>query len=469
MAAVSITASITATITASILCCVAAGFMRRLLRRPNCSPGLGGALHDCKPHRPRELCVSRRAVRARPTSRGPSRGARPLLFLMWLRVSCGFDDSAGAPAQPSEVRPIRPRDSAVKSPIADPPSLPPPWPPPLPPELHRKHNFHTNATNHSAFVNGGGERPPSALWILRGPLLFLLVAVLVAFYRHYSRLTQNEANLRASRDRAHFDLNLIVHRVACEQNWTTAAPGSGAASLPPGPPSSPAASISSGPSASLPRGPPSSSAHKPTVPLSWAEADRQFYASPAGKAYLAANPVYHSPSRASRALAPSSTRTAQLRRGMNVAFGRDASSAPAPFALPPAAQLPGLPAMPHVANSATSTKKRERDTQHLLAAADNNEPPPPVHAPASLLAAASGTELVELAHAQASWICAREEDTTRGMTAPSTSAALPEFPGSALSATARPGVRLVDLMSLAELQDDQAEAALSNLLPLSHY
>ena len=54
------------------------------------------------------------------------------------------------------------------------------------------------------------------------------------------------------------------------------------------------------------------------------------------------------------------------------------------------------------------------------------------------------------------------------MTAPSTSAALPEFPGSALSATARPGVRLVDLMSLAELQDDQAEAALSNLLPLSH-
>ena len=124
--------------------------------------------------------------------------------------------------------------------------------------------------------------------------------------------------------------------------------------------------------------------------------------------------------------------------------------------------------MPHVANSAT-TKKRERDS-HLLAAASKNEPPPPVRAPASLLAAASGAELVELAHAQASWICAREEDTTaRGTTAPPTFASMPEFPGSPLSATARAGVRLVDLMSLAELQDEQAEAALSNLLPLSHH
>ena len=195
-----------------------------------------------------------------------------------------------------------------------------------------------NATNHSAFVKGGGnERPPSALWILRGPLLFLLVAVLVAFYRHYSRLTQNEANLRASRDRAHFDLNLIVHRVA-----TAASPPPGAASLPPGPPSSDAASSSG-------RGPPSTSAE---VPLSWAEADRQFYASAAGKAYLAANsapPADWSPSGPSRAPATFSTRSTpstQLRPGVDVV-----SSAPAPSALPPAAQ-------PHRASSATTKRPR---------------------------------------------------------------------------------------------------------------
>ena len=109
----------------------------------------------------------------------------------------------------------------------------------------------------------------------------------------------------------------------------------------------------------------------------------------------------------------------------------------------------------------------ERET-HLLEAAlnsaANNEPPSPVPAPASLpsrhAAPASlpsssvpalETELVGLACAEAS-------------TAPLTSASTPEHPGLPLTTTAGPGVRLVDLMGLTELQDDQAEAALSSAL-----
>jgi len=200
------------------------------------------------------------------------------------------------------------------------------------------------------------------------------------------------------------------------------------ASLPPGPPSSDAASSSG-------RGPPSTSAE---VPLSWAEADRQFYASAAGKAYLAANsapPADRSPSGPSRAPATfstPSTPSTQLRPGVDVV-----SSAPAPSALPPAAQ-------PHCASSATTKRPRpvegpapparscrnasirsllqrsdwgkaltlrwesltacEREG-HVLAAAlnnaVNNDPPSPAPAPASAAApaAALGTELDELAQA----------------------------------------------------------------------
>ena len=101
----------------------------------------------------------------------------------------------------------------------------------------------------------------------------------------------------------------------------------------------------------------------------------------------------------------------------------------------------------------------ERET-HLLEAAlnsaANNELPFTAPAPASLPTAALGTELVGLACAEAS-------------TAPLTSASTPAHPGLPLTTIAGPGVRLVDLMGLTELQDDQAEAALSNLLPLSHY
>ena len=505
----------------------------------------------------------------RSTTRGPSRGTLPLLLLAaWLRVSCGFDGSAGesgtyqtrsgtlktryqritvtsgdspstvkwsldceglvdpvvggapfdgmiavppgecyltmtdthcagwngaewsAPgwtdesynASASELR-HRPADvyqpaatqsmpellcaKRVSFRITESPSLPLLWPPPLPPnapELHREHNSLMNATNNPALVKGRGEGPPPALWMLRGPLVMLLVAVLVAFCQHYSRLAQNEANLRTSRDRAHFDLQLIVHRVrgGPSDNDLFSQPDSlldkpcvpvplacaSAASLPPGPPSSPAASISGAPAvappcgarlASLPRGPPSVSAE---VPLSWAEADRQFYASPAGKAYLAAaaanpaHPAECSTSRPSRAPDSFATHSAQLRRGVDVAFGRDPASAAAPSALPP-------PARPPRASSATTKRPRpvegpapparsllnasmrslqrcdwgkaltlrwesltacERE-RHVLAAAlnnaVNNDPPSPAPAPASATApaAAWGTELDELAEA----------------------------------------------------------------------
>ena len=400
--------------------------------------------------------------------------------------------------------------------IAESPSLPPLWPPPLPPnapELHREHNSLMNATSHSALVKGGGEGPPSALWMLRGPLIMLLVAALVAFCQHYSRLAQNEANLRASRDRAHFDLQLIVHRVrggpsdndlfsqpdsqpdkSCVPVPLACATGTAcasAASLPPGPPSSPAASISGAPAAappccarlaSLPHGPPSVSAE---VPLSWAEADRQFYASPAGKAYLAANPAHPAECSTSR---PSSrgpetfaTHSVQLRRGVDVAARPCFAPAP-PRSLPPhgrpcqfrddeeAAARGGRapaksPEREHEEPTALRLGKAltlrwesltdcERET-HLLQAAlngvANDDPPSPAPAPASLPTAALETELVEPACAEAS-------------TAPLTSASTPEHPGLPLTITAGPGVRLVDLMGLTELQDDQAEAALSSAL-----
>ena len=661
-----------------VLRCLAVGFLRRLLCRPNRAPGLGGALHDCKPRQPRELCVSRRAAgppRTRSTTRGPSRGARPLLLLAaWLRVSCGFDGSAGESAWLSEIRP-KSRSSRVggdrltdwltsdtlwaryqritvtsgespstvnwsldceglvdplvggapysemkdvppgecnltmtdtycdgwngaewsapgwtdksysanaselliswideldhvepwtrqlfctkrvsfrieePSPLPPPsPPLPPPsppWPPSLPlptappeaPQLYKVQGFHIfDVTDNSALINAGhSELPSPALWMLL-PLCVLLVAALALFYRRYSRLAQNEANLRASRDRAHFDLKLIVHRVQAGPNNVpngddlSSLPDSlrdrrcvslacaTAASLPPGPPSSasPATSIYSAAAASLPRGPPSSSADQPTVPLSWAEADRQFYASPAGKAYLAAHPAHpahrSTASRLSGAPPPVRTPSSQLQRGMDVTFGRRPSSAPTPFALPPTVGPSGLSAMPHRASSSTpkrpvprlvkggpappaksflkaslrslrrctwgknlalqwtSLTDSERET-HMLEAANraaNNEPPPPAPAPAPFPAAASGTELVEFAYAEAGRIW-RAQNTACGTaassTAPLTSApevGFGEHPGLPLTTTAGSGVKLVDLMGMAELQDDQAVAALSN-------
>jgi hypothetical protein len=688
-----------------VLCCLAVGFLRRLLRRPNCAPGLGGALHDCKPRRPRELCVSRRAAgppRTRSTTRGPNRSARPLLLLAaCLRVSYGFDGSAGESAGLSEIRPdskeIRPRstqltplDSSdtivvtaanrssdtlradsfaewlisdtlwaryqritvtsgdfpstvnwsldceglidpivggapysemkdvppgecnltmtdtycdgwngaewsapgwtdesysanasellidatdqlvdaidhfqpwtrqlfctkqVSFRIVESPPLPPPWPPlpppspPSPPllplptappllppkasQLHRVQGLHIDVTDNLAFIKGGSLRLSPALKILL-PLCMLLVATLLLLYWRYSRLAQNEANLRASRDRAHFDLQLIAHRVqGCpNDDDLSSQPGSllgrrcvsfacatadspRAHSLPPGPPSSSAESICSAEAASLPHDLPSNSANQPTVP----------HASPAGHAYLEANPAHQahrstshrSTSHPTGSLAPLTTSTARvsaLRRGMDVTFGHR----------PVAPKGPAAPAKILLKESLKSlwrcTWKRnlalrwesltdsERET-HMLEAANNraraanHEPPPPAPfpaaapapfpaaapapfpaaapapfpaaAPAPFPAATPWIELIGLSYAGGGWKWPlRADNAACGMqyaaasTAPPTSvpeAGSGEYPGLPLTATVGSTVRLVDLMDVVELQDDQAFTSLTN-------
>ena len=44
-------------------------------------------------------------------------------------------------------------------------------------------------------------------------LLVVFVVLLVLGYRRHSRVSRNEANLRISRDRANFDLQMISHQV----------------------------------------------------------------------------------------------------------------------------------------------------------------------------------------------------------------------------------------------------------------
>ena len=171
-------------------------------------------------------------------------------------------------------------------------------------------------------------------------LLVAALALLVLIYRRHSRVSRDRANLRISRDRANVDLQIITHqvqRVQAPADDSRSLPDSlptksngPAGSLPPGPPSSTAASqpqldsLSEQQFTALadatvvsvpPELPPSSAAslasvatakasgkgkrkmkaaqahgsfHLALPPLSWAEADRRFYASAAGKAYLAA-------------------------------------------------------------------------------------------------------------------------------------------------------------------------------------
>ena len=113
-----------------------------------------------------------------------------------------------------------------------------------------------------------------ALWALL-PLCVLLVAALVLFYRYHYRILRDRANAVLSRDRAHVDLQMMVHQA--KKQVQTEADGSIASSksrLP-----------------SLPPGPPSSAASETTAPprMSNAEADRQHYAE-AAAAHRAARP-----------------------------------------------------------------------------------------------------------------------------------------------------------------------------------
>ena len=74
------------------------------------------------------------------------------------------------------------------------------------------------------------------------PLCVLLAAALTVLYRRHSRLAREQSNLRVSRDRAHVELQLIVHQVhrVHTQAGDLDAPDrrSGDPTLPPGPPSS---------------------------------------------------------------------------------------------------------------------------------------------------------------------------------------------------------------------------------------
>ena len=88
--------------------------------------------------------------------------------------------------------------------------------------------------------------PMWLLWALL-PLCVLLVAALVLFYRYHYRILRDRANAILSRDRAHLDLQLIVHqvqRVQTKSDGSLASSKSRLPSMPPGPPSS----TSSGPS-----------------------------------------------------------------------------------------------------------------------------------------------------------------------------------------------------------------------------
>ena len=145
------------------------------------------------------------------------------------------------------------------------------------------------------------------LWVWPSVLFIAAVVLLVLCYRRHSRISQNEANLRISRDRANIDLQMLSHQIqvrgqvqadsfaslpAKRSTLLTIAP---AASLPPGPPSSstgqsvgPGGSSTNGADLvqnmeslpSLPIGATSGTAGGSSTapPLTWAEADRQLVA-----------------------------------------------------------------------------------------------------------------------------------------------------------------------------------------------
>ena len=170
--------------------------------------------------------------------------------------------------------------------------------------------------SHQQSIAGGDEfsneldESELVAWILL-PLCVLLATVFGLLYRHYSR---RSANLRLSRDRAQLDLQMLSHQVvkivagrdddalsdsmltdqkSKAQSMRVAPLSTAGRSLPPGPPSSSnGQSVAEQDQSSEAEGARGSEAKKRVyvldeVPLSWAEADRQFYASAAGKAYLA--------------------------------------------------------------------------------------------------------------------------------------------------------------------------------------
>ena len=234
-------------------------------------------------------------------------------LLCTKQVSFRIAESPPEPPLPPLLLPAPPPPLPPQSPL---PPLPPPLPPPQSPHWV---SISVSVSDRSRADTGSTEA--QSQWVPWALLpLCILLASLVLFYRLYSRISRDRANLRLSRDRANFDLQLLTHQHQIPPrghvqgddllslpdslpdslpNRRCASLASGAAaSLPPGPPSDPVASVAGSvagaAAASLPPGPSSASQLAVAqnvggeVPLSWAEADRQFYASAAGKAYLAA-------------------------------------------------------------------------------------------------------------------------------------------------------------------------------------
>ena len=344
------------------------------------------------------------------------------------------------------------------------------------------------------------------LWVFL-PLGLLLVVVL----RILCRMSRDRSNLRLSRDRANLDLQLITHQMQrgqtqpndlasqadsqSERRYSSLA-GATVASLPPGPPSSSAASVTGVAAASPPPDPTSNSNGKgkgkgkrkaeagtAEVFPSWAELDRQFYETAAGKTYLTAAATSTSAACTSsevqasgfEALHSSNTAIKRPFAGSELAVPQLAEVSPAHLVAiglspaPPSTVLPKRPAPPApLARKAVPRKFTAEGVEihHLLHpllhtaapalddrwnahwrardARDAAAPPerPATHAPAPTPAPAidQSVDPLEL------WA---ETDPQCHAENPEASSDL---------------VRLADLAELTELQDAEAVVALSNHL-----
>ena len=349
------------------------------------------------------------------------------------------------------------------------------------------------------------------LWVLL-PLGMLLVVVFVLLCRYYSRMSRDRTNLRLSRDRANLDLQMLAHQVqrahtqpndlasqadSLSERRYTPLGGATVVSLPPGPPSSAAASSAA--AASLPPGPSSSTtahttgpatssnrkgkgkreaeAGKAKVPLSWAEADRQFYATTAGKAYLAACTLF-GPSAAHSEQA--GTLPAEVSPAQLVADGVSPSNAP-PNSPRPA---PPVPAPAPLAKKAVARRFTPEGVEiHPLLESESNwnahwrardardaaAPPerPATHAPALTHAPAidlmQGARGVWDRHVGRQWESLSDAERAQFDRDEAPSSAPIPAPAPAPSTPSAPEVSLGEMAVLVDLPDEEAEAALTAL------
>ena len=165
-----------------------------------------------------------------------------------------------SPPPPSPPPPSQPPPSPPPpSPLPPPPSLPlslPPSPSPPPPPPPTPPSSRLTATPQDK-ANSQGQ-VPFPLWglVLLAVGLLVVFVLLVLGYRRHSRVSRNEANLRISRDRANFDLQMMSHQVQGRVHFQP----DDAASLPDSDslPSKRATSLRKAHAPSLPPGPPSS-------------------------------------------------------------------------------------------------------------------------------------------------------------------------------------------------------------------